>query len=414
VKERARSPTSVRPSQTGLRVRYCPTRSWRHRLVFLWSFVWALCCALCSAPLEAQDTVDELSTHALKSTQTRPAHTRRATSSKRGSIVIAPLPISSPALGSGIVPVVAYIFPLNADDQDSPASVVGGVGLATNNGSRAFALGGELYFGRNTYRVTSVFGRGNLNYDLYGLGNGESLSRLPLKQTGQFVFGEFLRRLGWDFFLGPRFVWGSSMITVRASGGGNLPLPPDLGLRTTLAGVGFRLQRDTSSNRFYPMDGTLLDLTSDFFSQGLGSKYSFQSYRLTFNKYVGLTSNQVLAYNLFTCATGGKPPFYGNCIYGTDNELRGYVAGRYLDRYMAATQLEYRLSLPRRFGLAVFGGLGEVVPGGNQLFRTSHFLPSGGGGVRFELSKAYHVNLRVDIAQGTDGHTWSMGVGEAF
>lgn len=60
-----------------------------------------------------------------------------------------------------------------------------------------------------------------------------------------------------------------------------------------------------------------------------------------------------------------------------------------------------------------FGGLGEVVPGGNQPFRTNNFLPSGGG-VRFELSSKYHVNLRVDFAQGKDGHTWSVGVGEAF
>jgi len=27
------------------------------------------------------------------------------------------------------------------------------------------------------------------------------------------------------------------------------------------------------------------------------------------------------------CGTGGEPPFYGNCIYGMNNELRGYQAG---------------------------------------------------------------------------------------
>jgi hypothetical protein len=158
----------------------------------------------------------------------------------------------------------------------------------------------------------------------------------------------------------------------------------------------------------------LLDVTSDFFSQGLGSKYSFQSYKFTFNKYGSLSKNQVLAYNLFACVTGGQPPFYGNCIYGTNNQLRGYIAGRYLDRYMVTTQLEYRLALPKRFGLAAFGGVGEVIPGGNQPFRTTNFLPGGGGGLRFELSKKYHVNLRADLAKGKDSHTWSLGVGEAF
>jgi hypothetical protein len=40
----------------------------------------------------------------------------------RGSFVVAPLPISSPALGSGIVPVVAYILSLPSQDQTSEPS----------------------------------------------------------------------------------------------------------------------------------------------------------------------------------------------------------------------------------------------------------------------------------------------------
>jgi hypothetical protein len=331
-----------------------------------------------------------------------------------GALVIAPLPISSPALGSGIVPVFAYIFSLGGTNVSSPASVLGAAGLATDNGSRAMTFAGELYFKQNTYRTTAAYVRGNLNYNLYGMGSGDSRPRLPLKQEGQAVFGELLRRTAWKFFVGPRFVWGSSLITMRSDNAGSVPLPSDIGLRTTLTALGFRVNRDTRPNRFYPTGGMLIDFTSDFFSQGLGSKYSFQSYKFTFNKYFGFGETQVLAYNFFACGTGGQPPFYGNCIYGTNNELRGYVAGRYLDRYMVATQLEYRLSLPMRFGIAAFGGVGEVVPGGNQNFRRKRFLPSGGAGGRFQLSKKYHVNLRVDYAQGKDTHTWSVGVGEAF
>ena len=46
---------------------------------------------------------------------------------------------------------------------------------------------------------------------------------------------------------------------------------------------------------------------------------------------------------------------------------------------MVSTQLEYRLELPKRFGIVGFGGIGEVVPGGDQLFKSRNFLPSGGG-----------------------------------
>jgi outer membrane protein assembly factor BamA len=326
--------------------------------------------------------------------------------------VAAPIPISSPAIGSGLVPAFGYIFPFSTKDKISSPSVVGAAGLITNNGTRGFAVGGEIYFKENTYRITAGFAHGNINYNIYGSGIAEGL-KLPLQQTGKAMFIEFLRRVGWKFFLGPRFLTGNSLITLNPNNS-SVPIPPDIGLHTTLTSLGVRLTRDTSPNRFYPTSGTFFNFTSDFFSQGLGSKYSFQSYRTRFNKYWSLDQNQVLVYDAHLCGTGGSPPFYGNCIYGTNSELRGYTAGRYFTRYMVATQLEYRLVLPKRFGLVAFGGLGEVIPGGSQLYGSQKFLPGGGGGLRFQLSKKYHVNLRGDIAQGRDGHTFSMGIGEVF
>jgi len=341
-----------------------------------------------------------------------------ANSASRGSFIVAPLPISSPALGTGIVPILGYIFPFRKSDTVSPPSVVGVAGLVTNNGSRGFAAYADLFIKRDTYRITSAYLRGNINYDLYGIGISEARQglKLPLEQSGQVFRGELLRRLGWDFFLGLRVWSGNSEVTRRSSGGtpsGSAP-PADLGLYTNLRALGLRVNRDTTPNRFYPTAGTILDFTSDFFAESLGSKYTFQAYRFTFNKYWSLRPSHVLAYNLFVCGTGGTPPFYANCIYGANNELRGYTAGQYLDRYMYATQLEYRLSLPWRFGVVGFGGIGEVISGGSQLLRARNLLPAGGGGIRFQLSKVYHVNLRVDIAKGRDTWTWGMGVGEAF
>lgn len=358
---------------------------------------------------KAVDQSAQSTAPALPETQTK----QKKKHDSRGALVVAPIPISSPTIGSGAVLAAGYIFPFSKADTISPPSVIGAAGLLTNNGSRGFGLGGKLYFKQNTYQITSGFIHGNINYDLYGSGLFTGF-RLPLKQTGEGFLGEFLRRIGWKFFLGPRFLTGRSLLTLNATGS-PVPPPPDIGLHTTLTAIGARLTRDTTLNHFYPTNGTFFSYTADFFSQTLGSKYSFQSYRTAFAKYWGVSKNQVLAYNAFFCGTGGKPPFYGNCIYGTSNELRGYTAGKYFDRYMVATQLEYRLVLPKRFGIVVFGGAGEAIPGGDQLlFKNNSFLPSGGGGLRFELSKQYHVNLRADIARGKDGHTFIMGIGEAF
>jgi hypothetical protein len=332
---------------------------------------------------------------------------------RHGSPVVAPLPISSPAIGSGVVPVFAYIFPLSAKDKVSPPSVVGVVGLITNNDTRGFAIGSQLYMKENRYRISGGYAHGNIDYNIYGTGNASSL-KLPLVQTGHAYFGEFLRRLWWQFFVGPRFFTGDSVITLKNRTVSGVPIPEGTGLHNTLTSVGLTVTRDTSVNRFYPTGGTYFSFTSDFFSKALGSKYTFQSYKTTFDYYKSLTRKQVLAYNAFFCGTGGSPPFYGNCIYGTNNELRGYAAGKYFTRYALATQLEYRLELPWRLGIVGFGGVGGVIPGGSQFLFTSKFLPSGGGGLRFQLSKKFHVNLRADIARGTGGHTFGVGVGEAF
>ena len=70
--------------------------------------------------------------------------------------------------------------------------------------------------------------------------------------------------------------------------------------------------------------------------------------------------------------------------------------------------------MPKRFGIVGFGGIGGVAPGAREFFHSTSFLPAGGGGLRFMLSKAYHVNLRADIAAGKNGHTFGMGLSEAF
>jgi hypothetical protein len=334
----------------------------------------------------------------------------------RGAIVAAPLPIVSPALGTGVVPILGYIFPISKNDKVSPPSIVGAGGLITNDGSRGFGLYADLYYKEDKYETTGLYGHGNLDYNLYGIGTagGDAGLKLPLDQTGQIFRAEFLRVIKWKIFAGGRFWTGNSIVTQRPSSGETPPIPPDIGLNTTLRAVGLRIIRDTRPNQFFPTAGMKLEFTSDFFAKDLGSKYSFQPYRFTFNKYASLSRNQVLAYNFFGCFTGGEPPFYGNCIYGANNELRGYTAGQYIDRDMFATQLEYRLVLPKKFGLAGFAGVGEVVPNASQFFRVNNFLPDVGGGPRYELSRKYHVNLRVDFAKGKNSWTWGVGVGEAF
>jgi hypothetical protein len=364
------------------------------------------CVAVCSFPVKTEPEMQSSAPAPAPETNPAPVKSKKAKKEHRGAIIVAPLPIVSPAVGYGIIPVAGYIFPFSKNDKESPPSTVGAGGLITNNGSRAYFFGGDLYLKHDTYEVTAMFGDGNVNYDLYGSGAFEGL-KLPLIQTGHLFRGEVLRRLWWKVFVGPRFWSGKSSVTLAPNSDTNLPpLPSGFALDSTMRALGIRIIRDTRPNQFFPTAGEKLEFTGDFFMQSLGSKYSFQAYRLTFNQYHSLSKNQVLAYDMFACVTSGQPPFYGNCIYGTSNELRGYAAAKYIDRYMFTTQLEYRLTLPKGIGLAGFAGVGEVIPGSSQvLFKNNHFLPDVGAGPRYELSRKFHVNLRADFARGRDSWT---------
>ena len=335
--------------------------------------------------------------------------------SKKNEFVIAPFPISNPVLGSGLVVVGGYLFRLSKSDTVSPTSMAGGGAFYTSNGSWLWGVGSKLYFKRDRFRLNWAYGKAQLHYDLYGIGNaaGDLGSSVPIKQGGQALLVEALIRIRGKLFLGPRYQWRN--LDAQAKGGS---LPPGINidpveLNSTTSALGFHLQHDLRDNQFYPKTGSLADVVGDFFQGTFGGDFAYQSYTFAFNKYSGLSPRQVLAFRVFGCATTGHVPFYDLCLLGMHNDIRGYKAGRYRDNLMLTTQAEYRLELPKRFGVVGFFGVGEVAPAIGA-FNNNDLKPGGGGGIRFTVAKKNHVNLRVDYAAGLQGGGVYMGVSEAF
>src|SRR5262249_6301442 len=155
-----------------------------------------------------------------------------------------------------------------AKDSASPPSLVGAAGLITNNSSRGFGIGADLYLKQARYELKTIYAHGSLDYDLYGVGfdNGDAGLKLPLEQTGQLFFIQFMRRIGWKVFVGGRFITGDSFITLKPTNASTPPIPPDVGIKTNLRAIGIALERDSRPNRFYPVKGSLFQFTGDFFS----------------------------------------------------------------------------------------------------------------------------------------------------
>jgi hypothetical protein len=333
----------------------------------------------------------------------------------RGEMVIAPIPLSNPAIGSGLILGLGYIFPLNKEDERSPPSIIGGAGMYASSGSWALGAVAKLYFKEDRYRLTAVYGRGEIDYSFYGIGDaaGRLGVSVPIHQGGRALLVEPLFHLKWNLFLGPRYQWRS--LGVQLSGE-NLPpdfefTPKELNAKT--AALGFHLQQDRRNSQFYPDRGRLVDVIGDVFHEGIGSDLNYQSYNFGLNTYSHIGAKQVLAYRAYGCAVTGDVPFYDLCFVGAHNDIRGYQSGRYQDRRLLATQLEYRLELPKRVGLVGFFGVAEVAPTIGK-FNAENMLPAGGIGLRYMVARKNHLNLRFDYGIGKDGGGFYMGLGEAF
>ena len=244
---------------------------------------------------------------------------------RRGVLVGIPIPISSPAVGSGVNVMAGYIFPFRKSDTVSPPSIVGVTWAGTDNGTRAWAAGTELYFNQDRYHVLSGIAHVDVNYYFYGTGTiaGDTGRKFKLNQTGNVFIGEASRKLFWEMFVGPR-VWFATTALAPQHPGETFPDLPPFSVTFDMRSLGFVVERDTTPNRFYPEEGSKFEFGGDFFFKEIGSTFSFQTYRLTFNTYRSFDRKQVLAYNLYGCSTGGTAPFFGECIFGMGNELRGY------------------------------------------------------------------------------------------
>ena len=354
---------------------------------------------------------------------------------KKGEWLLAPIPINSPAIGAGLEWVVARVFPIDKKDELSPPSTVGVGGVFTNNGSKAIAVGGRIYLKNDKYRFATAFGTASVNVDIYGVGKraGDNGTYVPLNTDGKGFIGEALYGLKKGIYLGVKSQWRNLRLGLdreKMNEGDYANQPPEnvasvvdqIGqelFQQQTVSFGPRFEWDTRDSTFYPKKGWLMDVNMDFFSTGVGSKWSYQYYKAFFNKYNAIGSHQVIAFRGVGCAAAGdRVPIYDLCLFGAQNDIRGYSAGRYQDRTMFATQAEYRLMLPvqgflGKFGVVAFGGVGSVARKFGDM-SWDELLPGGGGGVRFRMLKKQPINFRIDYGFGKVGRTLTIGVLEAF
>lgn len=170
---------------------------------------------------------------------------------------------------------------------------------------------------------------------------------------------------------------------------------------------------DTRDSTLYPRSGALIRAQARMARRALGSTTEFNLLRIDGRSYWTMPYAQhVLALQALLELRGGEPPFYDTGKLGSGEMMRGYYEGRFRDRQHLALQAEYRTPLFWRVGSVVFASVGNV---GRNLDSAmlSGLKPAAGAGLRLAPMKDVPVNLRLDVAYGSDLFFY-LNLGEAF
>ncbi len=156
-----------------------------------------------------------------------------------------------------------------------------------------------------------------------------------------------------------------------------------------------------------------LAVSFSFFDKLFGSNFMFNRIETDARFYINTGKKQLIAIQNHNIFNSGLPPFRMMALLGSDSDMRGFYRGRYRDINYISLQTEYRLTIYRRWGIAVFAGLGDVFLKTTDL-AFSKLKYSAGAGMRFKIDRKENINLRLDYAISNNTSGFYVVFGEAF
>ncbi len=337
------------------------------------------------------------------------------------TFLVVPLVTNSPAMDTGFGVMPLYFFKLDKEDEVSPPSLIGLYALYTTNQSYIAAPFGRFFWNEDRNRATVMFGTARVNHD-FVYDELSSDLRLVYSEIRNYVVLGYNRKVFSDFYIGALYYATQTRFAFDKGSDFQNAAAREFFRRNGIednffSSVGLSLSFDNRDYPYYPTTGLQFNVRPKFYTSWLGSEneYMDTAFDLTFFK--SFHKRLILAGNISAAFATGDVPFAGYQVYGIRNTLRGYPAGKYRGRNMIAGQVELRWAAYKRWGAVAFGGLGSVW--GNERNGEEEFerdrLPSAGLGIRYRVSEAKKINLRLDFAVGVDGNQGiHFGVMEAF
>jgi len=274
----------------------------------------------------------------------------------------------------------------------------------------------DIFFPQERYVLTGFVNIQSFPSLFFGIGEDTPKSNEEKFSYGQILMEPILlKKVLWShFFLGGGFRYNRVSGFEKEPDGllANLENPGSDG--STSSGFQGALQYDSRDNILNAKKGIFIRLTHGFYEKFLGSSENFELTRFDARYYKQFKKTPaVFAFQFFAQFGHGEIPFLELGRMGGSYLMRGYFKGRYTDRHMIATQVEWRQKLTHRWGAVVFAGVGSVSSTIGE-FKNSSLRPSVGVGIRFLVDEEEDLNVRLDYGIGQEKKNFYFNIAEAF
>jgi outer membrane protein assembly factor BamA len=322
------------------------------------------------------------------------------------------LPITEPAVGYGAGGGLMFLsrpLPQTEDGLGRPnITVVGGFG--TENGTRGGFVGDLRYWLDDHFQTMFGFIYASVNLDFYGIGRDSLLMNNPLRYNLEPKGGtaRFKYRLGESrLWAGINYAFAATDVTFNKPPG--TPGEPVTPSDSKVGGLTPSLTFDTRDNFFTPNHGTYLEASAGFFTPALGADTDFQRANLIAMQFVPLGSKLFLGIRAEGAASFGDVPFYLRPYIS----LRGTPTLRYQGDEVAQIETELRWQFWGRFSVVGFTG-GGATWNHFEHFDNSQTIVTGGGGIRYEIARAYGIHIGLDFAFAPHNNAIYVQIGSAW
>ncbi|HNE18923.1 MAG TPA: BamA/TamA family outer membrane protein [Turneriella sp.] len=274
---------------------------------------------------------------------------------------------------------------------------------ASQNQQYGLGIIAEAYFLQHRLKIMQNLDAYQQPYVAWGVG-----ALTPTAQEEKFEARGFANRTSamWliaeDLYFG--VMWQSQFDRIASENpSGYLQTVQPFGYDGTRAnGPGLHLLLDTRDNAFSPERGQWFEARIFHSNETFAAKGNFTQTTVDYRYFRRLWFGHVLAFNAYLTTTFGDVGWYAMPRLGGQFQMRGFFQGRYLDRHLWTTQVDYRLPVWWRFGLVLFTGVGDVT---DDLARplSDRLKISYGSGLRILIDKEQQINMRLDMGFTNQG-----------